>query len=59
MAVFAIYKYDFRLAEEGSLFIKGTTDKLLDKAQEILNVWNTYQVPVSLGSPVEINICWV
>jgi len=45
MAIFAIYKYDFRLAEEGNLFIKGTTDKLLDKAQELFNGFLTGDKP--------------
>ena len=51
MAVFAIYKYDFRLAEEGSLFIKGTTDKLFNKAQEILNGFLTGDMPLPLQMP--------
>lgn len=37
MSTFAIYKYDFRLSNEENIFVKGTTDKLLDKAQELFN----------------------
>ena len=62
MAVFAIYKYDFRLAEEGSLFIKGTTDKLLDKAQEILNGFLTGDMPLPLQMPdhtVPVPVCFL
>ena len=51
MAIFAIYKYDFRLAEEGNLFLKGTTDKLLDKAQEIFNGFLTGDKPFPLQMP--------
>ena len=51
MAVFAIYKYDFRLAEEGNLFIKGTTDKLLDKAQELFNGFLTGDKPFPIQMP--------
>ena len=51
MAIFAIYKYDFRLAEEGNLFIKGTTDKLLDKAQELFNGFLTGDKPFPIQMP--------
>ena len=37
MAVFAIYKYDFVQSKDGNLFVEGTTDKLIDKAQELFD----------------------
>ena len=37
MSVFAIYKYDFVQTREGNLFVEGTTEKLIDKAQEIFD----------------------
>lgn len=37
MPVFAIYKFDFVLSKEGNLFSHGTTDNLIDKAQEIFD----------------------
>ncbi len=48
MAIFAIYKYDFRLADERNLFVKGTTDKLLNKAQEIFNGFLTGDMPLPI-----------
>lgn len=37
MSVFAIYKYDFVQTREGNLFVEGTTEKLIDKAQDIFD----------------------
>lgn len=37
MTIFAIYKYVFTQAEEGDLFVEGTMERLLDRAQEIFN----------------------
>ena len=51
MAVFAIYKYDFRLADEKNLFVKGTTDKLLDNAQDIFNGFLTGDKPFPIQLP--------
>lgn len=37
MAVYAIYKYRFVQVKEGDLFVKGTSEKLVDKAQELFD----------------------
>ena len=37
MAVFEIYKYFFKQTTEETLFVKGTSDKLIDKAQELFD----------------------
>ncbi len=48
MAIFAIYKYDFRLAAESSLFAKGT-EQQLDKAQDTFDGFLTGDMPLPIA----------
>ena len=55
MTIFAIYKYVFTLADEGDLFVEGTTDRLLDKAQEIFDGMITGDKPFPVSLPKRDN----
>lgn len=51
MTIFAIYKYVFMQTEEGDLFVEGTTDRVLDKAQEIFNRFVSGDKPFPVQLP--------
>lgn len=55
MAIFAIYKYTLKQTQEGDLFVEGTTDRLLDKAQEIFNDMITGDKPFPIQLPKRDN----